>query len=94
MSTGVGPQLPESGWHVDHAKAFPAWLSSYAPGLPPSTWMSAVVEWIHACELAGPPAAAVAVAEDRYVAQIPGTRLFAEYLVVEYEFLIIVKDFH
>lgn len=93
MSTG-GPRLPESGWNIDYEQAFNSWLRSYRPNLPPASWVTGVTEWIQGCKLAGPPVNARLVDEDRYIAQIPGTRLFAEYLVIDYEFLILVKDIH
>lgn len=94
MSTGVGPQLPESGWNIDYAQALEAWLRSHAPNLPPMAHVTAVMGWIEACKLVGPPAGARRVKEDRYVAPVEGTRLFVEYLVIEYEYLVLVKDFH
>jgi hypothetical protein len=51
-----------------------------------------VLEWIHGVEAMGPPPNAELVAPpDRYVASVDGTRVAIEYLLVEYEFLVIVR---
>jgi hypothetical protein len=52
-----------------------------------------VSDWITAVEVMGPPSNAALIEEpDRYLAAVDGTRVTVEYLVIDYEFLVIVRE--
>jgi len=84
---GAGPKLPE--WHTIHQDALRRWLETN----PPLGWITDVTEWIRGCQLLGPPQKARALDGDRFVCPIPNTKVKVEYLVIDYEYLIIVKNF-
>lgn len=86
---GIVPEIPESGWKVHHQAAFNAWLATE----PPVEWVTCVLEWIRGLPLLGPPVNARPVGDDRYMYDIPETGTTARYLVVAYEYLILIKDF-
>lgn len=87
MSAGVPPDHPD--WHVLYQDPLQAWLQRE----PPLLWITPVTEWVEGCKLAGPPPNARPISEDRFLDNVPGTNIVAEFLLVEYEYLIIVKEF-
>jgi hypothetical protein len=49
------------------------------------------VEWLEAAKRMGPPGDAVHVGDDRYLAPVADGRISVEYLVIPFEYRIIVK---
>jgi hypothetical protein len=74
---------------VRHERAFNAWLDT-TPNL---DWLTRVLEWVRGLPHLGPPSDAKSVGDSRYVYEVPGTKVSARYLVVPYEYLILIKDF-
>lgn len=88
LRAGLHPDLPESGWKVsDHNGSLATWLATE----PPVGWVSEVLIWMRGCRLTGPPPDATPIGDDLYVASVPLTRVAVEYLLVEYEYLMLVK---
>lgn len=92
MANGLTPPHPEDGrWRVTFRDAFMKWHSLDRPLIE----VSRVHEWLSTVEAHGPPEDAVSVGsvDDFYVAAIPGTTVTARFLVIEWEYRVIVKDF-
>ncbi|MGQ0804769.1 MAG: hypothetical protein ACT4PI_13020 [Actinomycetota bacterium] len=89
--TGVAPRLPSSGWRILYEEAFAAFLADERN----LQHAGAVADWIVSCRANGPPAEGIDAGDDFHLSAVPGTRpqVVAEYLVIESEFLIIVKAF-
>jgi hypothetical protein len=89
LSAGAAPPLPESGWKVDYAAALQKWLLTS----PPSDSVGVVASWVDACKLLGPPGDATAVGDDFFLASVHGTPVVVYYLLVLYEYLVLIKEF-
>ena len=87
MPSGVAPAFPETGWKVLFQDALTAWLAG-GPGL---TDVTEVMAWIQSCKLLGP--SATSRDGELTSAVIPRTSVLARYLVVDHEFMVIVKNF-
>jgi hypothetical protein len=87
--SSVAPRLPESGWKVLYKDALTAFLADERN----LEHAGAVAEWIERCRADGPPAQGIDAGQDIMLSALAGTRIVAEYLVVDFEFLIIVKEF-
>jgi hypothetical protein len=75
---------------VDWRDAVRHWLDTG----PSALLVAPVMDWVRGCEATGPPPDAIGTGvEDIYVARVRDTKLVATYFVIEYEFLIIVRDF-
>jgi hypothetical protein len=88
LSGGVVRKIPDSGWHVHYQRALTDWLASE----PPATWITPTVEWLRGLESLGPPPDAKAIGEDLYLVRVPGTKVDARYLVIPFEYLILIKQ--
>jgi hypothetical protein len=89
LTSGTAPPLPPSGWRVRYTDALTAWLTGNPQ---PSTLdVTPVAEWISGCQAMGPPPDAESVGDDFYLARVPGTGVTIQYLVVDYEYLVILK---
>jgi hypothetical protein len=87
--TGVAPRLPDSGWNILYEEALTAFLkdvNNLAHAGP-------IGDWIVACRKDGPPRHGIDAGNDFHLSTVPGTRVAAEYLVIESEYLMIVKEF-
>ncbi len=89
MRDSVAPKLPDSGWKILYDDALTRFLRTERN----LEWAGAVTDWIVACRRDGPPRDGIDAGADVHLSQIAGSRVTAEYLVIEAEFLIIVKDF-
>jgi hypothetical protein len=89
LTSGTAPSLPPSGWKVLYKDALTGWLTGTPQ--PSVLLVTAVAEWISGCQAMGPPPDAERVEEDLYVAMVPETRITITYVVVPYEFLVIIK---
>jgi hypothetical protein len=79
--------IPASWTVFDKDQAVSKWLETE----PPTGWVSEVLAWLRAFKLAGPPGDARDLGHDLYIALVPRTRSFVEYLQIDYERLIILK---
>jgi hypothetical protein len=87
--TGVGPKLPESGWRILYEDALTAFLKDER-----NLELAGLIgDWIVACRRDGPPSHGIDAGDDLHLSPVMGTRVVAEYLVVEYEFMIVVREF-
>ena len=75
--TGDAPPASNNAWNVHYEAAFARWLTSN----PPIAWVTAVAEWVKACQMMGPPPDAVDLGGEFYVAQVDRTRVS----MVDYE---------
>jgi hypothetical protein len=89
LSSGTAPTLPPSGWRVLYQPALQKWLTGSRR--PSSLAVAPVMEWITECETMGPPGDSRPVRDDLYIVQILEARVTIEYLVVDYEFLVLIK---
>ena len=83
------PRLPASGWKVHYQEALASWLLSN----PSLADVQPCVAWIERCKASGPPEHGMEFDGDWHLALVPGTRVVVTYLVIKFEYLIIVKDF-
>jgi len=87
--SSTAPTLPPSGWKVLYDGPLNSWLTR--DPRPSTLAIAPVVEWLRGCEAMGPPSDARPVRDDFYIAQLREARVTIEYLVVEHEFLMIIK---
>jgi hypothetical protein len=92
LTAGTAPKLPDSGWSVLYEDALNAWLRTR----PSTLLLGPASEWISSAEAMGPPPDGIAATgpEGLYVAPVAEARLTVSYLVIEYEYTIIVKSFY
>lgn len=83
------PDLPSSGWRVLYRQAFEAFFADAAN----LRYGGPVSDWIISCREHGPPEHGIDAGDDYHVSEVPGTPLIAEYLVIEAEYLVIIKRF-
>lgn len=69
-------------------QAFDRWMSTRSP----NGWVQPVLEWLDLREPTGPPADAIDLEDDMYLSVICPTRVVAEYLVVGYERLAVLRN--
>jgi hypothetical protein len=74
-------------WNVLFDDALTVWLRKR----PPPHLVPAVTDWISTVEALGPPTDIVASVNDRFVATVAQGQVGIEYLLIEYEALVIVK---
>jgi hypothetical protein len=89
LSSGVVPPPSKSGWQVRYDDPLRLWLRDAKPELANVFDLTA---WIRRCEQVGPPPNAVAVGgdDDLFIAKV-NSAVAVEYLVVTYEYLIIIR---
>jgi hypothetical protein len=88
LNAGSSPQLPETGWKVLYSDALTSWIQ----GAPSLLLVGPVTEWIHAVEVTGPPVDGVRAVDDLFIAPVGDTKITVSYIVIEYEFLVILKQ--
>ncbi len=88
QSGNGSPSAPDLEWRIlGKDKVVTKWLATDPfPGS-----VSEVLRWIEAMKLAGPSSNARSLGNEFWIAQVPRTDAFVEYLQVDYERLIILK---
>jgi hypothetical protein len=88
LSSGVVPPPSENGWNVRYDDPLRLWLR----GDPEPVDIFDLTTWIKRCQEVGPPPNGQAVGgdDDLFIAKV-NSGVAVEYLVVTYEYLIIIR---